>query len=462
MSSDPLSRRDFVKYSLGATAAAALPFTLGSEADAAPGDKPNIILCMTDDQGWGDTSYNGHKVLKTPELDAMAAAGIRFDRFYAAAPVCSPTRGSCLTGRHPNRYKCYSHGHKLGKKEVTIAQLAKQAGYTTGHFGKWHLNGIRGPGKPISTEDAYGPGKFGFDTWLSVTNYFELDWTFSRNGENVKIPGDGSDAIVGEALKFIGDAAKKKKPFLAVVWYGSPHVPLKALKKDREPYAGAGSKANYFGELAGVDRSMGTLRKGLRNLGIADNTIVWFCSDNGSKEGGTSTGGLRGKKGQLWEGGIRVPGILEWPARVKKPVRTSMPCVTSDFYPTIRELLGVKAEKQPEPLDGISLVPLIDGKMKVRPKPIGFWVHGGRGGGHTALIDNEFKLHLNPAAGKRGKKGKKKDASAPKVLLYNLQEDTKETTDLAAKEAARTEKMKATLLAWQQSVKNSMAGKDYK
>ena len=422
-----------------------------------PGSSPNIILCMADDQGWGDVGYAGHPVLKTPHLDAMAAAGIRFDRFYAAAPVCSPTRGSVLTGRHPNRFGCFSWGKPIRKEEVTVARAVKAAGYTTGHFGKWHLNGKSGPGKPIPLSDPLNPGAVGFDEWCSVSNYFELNPKMSRNGEAVQLKGDGSDVIVDEALTFIGKAAKAGKPFLAVIWYGSPHVPHRALAKDKELYAGRSAKEqNYYGELTAVDRSMGRLRKELRTLGIADNTIVWFCSDNGGAFR-NSTGGLRGRKGTLWEGGVRVPGILEWPARIRKPSRTDVPCNTSDIYPTIVDLLGITVPDQPRPIDGISLVPLLGGKTTGRGKPMAFWVYRGKGG-HAALIDNQWKLHLSPGGRRRGKR---KKPMAP-VLLYDVVKDPKETTDLAAQHPGRVKRMKAILEAWQASVRNSLARRDYK
>ena len=156
-------------------------------------EQPHIVLVMTDDQGWGQTGYNNHPVLKTPNLDAMAANGLRFDRFYAAAPVCSPTRASVLTGRSNMRTGVESHGFALRKQERTLAQALKKAGYATGHFGKWHLNGLRGPGVPIRGDDTHGPGQFGFDTWLSVTNFFDRDPVMSRKGTFVEFSGDSSE-----------------------------------------------------------------------------------------------------------------------------------------------------------------------------------------------------------------------------------------------------------------------------
>ena len=172
---------------------------------------PNIVLVMTDDQGWGQTGYYKHPVLETPHLDAMAAGGLRFDRFYAAAPVCSPTRASVLTGRSNMRTGVESHGYALRRQERTLAQALREAGYVTGHFGKWHLNGLRGPGVPILGEDTHHPGVFGFDEWLSVTNFFDRDPILSREVTFEAFKGDSSEIIVDEALSFIKKGARERK-----------------------------------------------------------------------------------------------------------------------------------------------------------------------------------------------------------------------------------------------------------
>jgi len=433
-----------------------LSSALAGAAEPAPAAKParpNIVLCMTDDQGWGDMSCNGLKRIQTPALDAMAANGLRFNRFYAQHPSCSPTRASVMTGRHPYRMGCYWPGMTLRIGEMTVAQAVKQAGYATAHFGKWHLSGGKpGAGRPLPADEPLGPGKFGFDEWFTVSNWFDLDWTFSHNGELEKVAGDGSDAIVAEALDFIGRSAKAKTPFLAVVWFGSPHVPLKPRPED---LAAAGG-SEYYGELVGVDRSMGTLRKGLRDLGIADDTIVWYSSDNGAWEDESadpdafgSNGDLHGHKGELWEGGIRVPGLIEWPARIKAPVLTDVVGCSIDIYPTIVDLLDLDVPGQVQPLDGISLVPLIDGTMKERPRPIGFWHHGGNSleGGPIAWMENRFKL-FRPKPGE--------------YQLYDLIADPNETKDLAAERPDDVARLKAALEAWQESVRRSNSGADYR
>ncbi len=408
---------------------------------------------MTDDQGWGDVGYNGLKRIATPNLDAMAAAGLRFDRFYAQQS-CSPTRASVMTGRHPNRMGVFWPGMPLRRQELTIAHVAKAAGYATGHFGKWHLNGVAGPGKVIPDSDPCSPRQFGFDESFSVSNYFELDWTFGRNGVPEKAAGDGSEIIVARALAYIGRAVEMHTPFFVCVWFGSPHAPHRPLPADLAAAGGSG----YYGELLAVDRSMGTLRSGLRTLGIAGDTILWFCSDNGGwldpakPEAFGSNAGLRGRKGDMWEGGIRVPAILEWPAKITRPIVTDVPAGVVDIYPTLVDVLQVTMPAQVEPLDGVSLVPLIEGTMQARPIPMGFWQYGeGRptfdtNSGPSAWSDNRYKL-VKPA---------------PETWeLYDLVADRAETSDVAKAHPEVLARMKAELEAWQRSVIRSYGGEDY-
>ncbi len=330
-----------------------------------PAGRPNIILCMADDQGWGDVGYAGHPILKTPNLDEMAGSGLRLDRFYAAAPVCSPTRGSVMTGRHPNRFGCFSWGHPLRPQEVTIAEVLKDAGYITGHFGKWHLGSVQ-KGSPVN------PGASGFDEWLSAPNFFDNDPILSREGVAVPIKGESSIVTAEAAIAFIRKHAKTPQPFFAVVWFGSPHNPYQAIEQDRAPYDGQQpGRQHYYGEITGLDRAVGMLRHELRDLGIQRNTLLWYCSDNGGVASVSVTGGRKGK-GSIYEGGLRVPAIIEWPARIPTPRITDLPANTSDIFPTLLEIVDARPPSR-HPLDGISLVPLLDGRMTSRPRPMGFW-----------------------------------------------------------------------------------------
>ena len=185
-------------------------------------EQPNIIFVMADDMGWGQTGYRNHPILKTPNLDAMAANGLRFERFYAGGPVCSPTRASVLTGRSHERAGVLTHGYALRTQEKTIAQALRGAGYVTGHFGKWHLNGHKGPGVPIFADDPYAPSRFGFDEWVSVSNFYDVDPLMSRAGKFEQMKGDSSEVAVAEAVSFLDKHKAGGKPMFAVVWYGSP------------------------------------------------------------------------------------------------------------------------------------------------------------------------------------------------------------------------------------------------
>lgn len=451
-------------------------------------DKPNIVLVMADDQGWGDMAYNGHPLLKTPNFDAAAADGLRFDRFYAAAPVCSPTRASVLTGRHPNRIGVFKWGHTLRPQEITIAEALRTAGYATSHFGKWHLGSLR-KGSPVS------PGASGFDEWLSAPNFYDNDPVLSHNGVAVAIEGESSVVAADAAIAWMKTQVEAKKPFLSVVWFGSPHSPHRAAPEDFELYKDQpAANAHFLGEVTGMDRAFGKIRDSLTDLGIRDNTILWYTSDNGALPKVGATGGFRGNKGQVYEGGLLVPTILEWPARIPKHRVSAARCNTTDIYPTLLEIVGAKVEKQPV-LDGRSLVSIIDDKEPAG-RGMGFWDFpiGGKGMkaddmmkeileaqakgeelpveadslnaaeidplpkgaeqllGHAAWMEGDWKLHRITG----------KTPDEVKFELYNLADDPKETKDLLAGEAGRVAPLTASLEAWMKSVISSLKGEDYR
>ena len=412
---------------------------------AADAKRPNIIFVMADDMGWGQTGYRGHPILMTPNLDAMAASGLRFERFYAGGPVCSPTRASVLTGRSHERTGVLTHGYALRTQEKTIAQALKHAGYVTGHFGKWHLNGHRGPGAPILADDPHSPGKFGFDEWVSVSNFYDVDPLMSRAGKFEQMQGDSSDIAVNEAANFLEHHQPSGQPMFAVIWFGTPHDPFKALDEDKVAFKQLNvASANHYGELVAMDRSIGTLRAKLRELGMADNTLLVFCSDNGGLPNITpeSIGGLRGFKGSVFEGGIRVPGIIEWPA-VIQPRVTNYPACVMDLFPTIAEIVGLPDSAMIKPIDGLSLKPLFTRDITERQSPIGFRYQTKR-----ALVDNRFKLITE-------------DISGGKSQLYDLIADAKESHELSAEQPEIFARMKAALLDWDATMDTSFEGKDY-
>lgn len=468
---------------------AALLLAVGgvAAAGAATGDdpeRPNFILCMADDQGYGDVGYYGDPRPKTPTLDEIARTGIRFDRFYAAAPVCSPTRGSVMTGRHPNRFGCFSWGHTLRPQEVTIAETLRAAGYAAGHFGKWHLGSVR-------AESPVSPGASGFDEWVSSPNFFENDPLLSDRGKVVQVKGESSRATVDAALEFIKRASARKQPFLAVVWFGSPHNPHVSAPENREPHQSLPpAQQQYYGEITGIDNAVGHLRREIRNLGVGGNTLLWYSSDNGPQAPAArpgSAGGLRGRKADIWEGGIRVPALIEWPARLRTHRVISEPVGSVDIYPTLAALAGAGPAARVLPLDGMDLTPMLEGKVARRNRPLGFWDYPEAGirsasaqllqeqadrrpssyqdadagkitrrypddsfPGHAAWIQGDWKLHrIQPKNGD--------------VMwrLFNLRQDHAEARDLAEAEQKRAKRMRTQLEAWLKSVVKSLNGGDY-
>ncbi|MFG0336283.1 MAG: sulfatase [Maioricimonas sp. JB049] len=454
-----------------------------ARADDPDQARPNVILCMADDHGWGDTGYNGHPFLETPHLDRMARDGMRFNRWYAAAPVCSPTRGSCLTGRHPHRYGVYfANTGSLKDEEICLAELLKGHGYTTGHFGKWHLGTLTttvkdanrgGPG----SEAIYSPPwENGFDVCFSteskVPTYDPLRnppaasrerkrnvpeggffgthyWT--GPGESVsdeELRGDDSKLIMDRVIPFVSDAVEKDQPFLAVVWFHAPHTPVVADEEKRNlypdhPHGLYGQ--HYHGCITAMDEQIGRLQATLEELGVADDTMLWYCADNGPEspagKGAGSAGPFRGRKRSLYEGGVRVPGLLVWPGRVEAGQSTDIPCVTSDYLPTICDVLGIDLPERP--YDGISLLPLLDGEMTERGHPIGFQSRS-----QQSLVTDRYKLYT-------GNDGQTWE-------LYDLVQDPAETTDIAGAHPQRVEKMQAVLTSWIESCDASDRGKDYR
>ncbi len=443
---------------------------------------------MSDDQGWGDVGYNGHPLLQTPNLDAAASKGLRFDNFYAAAPSCSPTRASVLTGRHPNRMGVFSWGHPIRPQEVTIAETLKRAGYSTGHFGKWHLGSVR-------ADSPVNPGKNGFDRWFSAPNFYDNNPVMSNEGKQVRIDGESSEIAADAALEWIEETASGEVPVFAVVWFGSPHYPHRAAPEDAALYEGQPKKIREFlGEVTGIDRAFGRLRNGLDRIGIRQNTILWFMSDNGALKKVGSSGGARGGKHNVYEGGLRVPAILEWPAVISAPKSTPVRCSTVDIFPTLLDLAGVEDLSLPVQ-DGISLASLVEGDVDLRPSPLGFWnanIPGqftnpvgpvskvfpklenwsdkkirritkrvekvprqyfpeGVYPGHSAWISGDWKLHRFSMM----------EGQKVKLELFNLTTDPREKHDVAKEHPEIVAEMQKGLEAWLDSVANSLNGDDY-
>lgn len=412
--------------------------------------RPNVVMVLADDMGWRDTGYSGNKVVKTPHLDSLAKTGIRFDNFYAAQANCSPGRFAIMAGRNPFRTGLPSLG-AMRPQEVTIAQLLKKLGYATGHFGKWHLG-----------EKNTHPVRMGFDLSYFSINYFDIGDALTVNDtkEKVKVTGDSSVFAMNLALDFIRKQAAEKKPFFAYVCFGSPHSPHVGGEEFLKLYEGPkGGKNHFLAEVSGLDAAVGNLRAELRKLGIADDTIVWFASDNGGITPQSLDPSGKGK-GNI---GVRTVSCLEWPGRFKTPIHSAFPCMHQDILPTLVEAVGSSATS-PHPLDGISLIPVLEGHVKERTKPMGFLANA-KGGAlaksdftkdlQGVWIDWPYKLIVTPEGGQA-----KKGPAAP-VVLYHLIDDPAEKTNLADRQPEQVAKMRRALEAWQRSVRDSFDGKDY-
>jgi len=451
-------------------------------------------MIMCDDLGYGDTGFNGNTVIRTPHLDAMRAEGARFTHFYAGGPVCSPTRGTCLTGRHYSRYGItHANAGRLPAEEVSLGKVCRELGYRTGHFGKWHLGTLT---KEVRDSNRGGgdrpelfspPWKNGFETcfsaeakvptWNPMVTPDERDdegnqiWGepgtpfgthyWNEDGEIVRdnLEGDDSRVIVDRAVPFIEQCAQAGDPFLAVVWFHTPHTPVVAGPEYRALYADCDEgEQHYYGCVTAMDEQVGRINRTLAELGIAENTLVWFCSDNGPEgPGGTErnrgvTGGLRGRKRSLYNGGIGVPALLKWPARVAAGADYTMSCSTLDYFPTLIDLLGYEMPDE-RPVDGISLLPLIDGSMQERPRPIPyrFLEHEAAmfGSATLALIDGPFKFLTNLSEG------------GAEDQLYDLDADIGESTDILADHRERGRRMRAYLQDFIDSCRRSHHGADY-
>jgi arylsulfatase A-like enzyme len=410
------------------------------------GHKPNIILVMSDDQGWGQMGYYDHPFLKTPNLAKMAKNGLRMDRFYAGAPVCSPTRASVLTGRANDRSAVFAHGYPLRRQEKTIAQALQKAGYETAHFGKWHLDGLRGPGVPILAEDNRNPGNFGFNEWISVTNFFDINPLMSHKGEIKEYIGSSSQIIINQALEFI--SGQKNHPFFVVIWFGSPHDPWSALETDKSDFLEnmEEKQKNYLGEIVEMDKSIGRLNLELEKMGLAENTLLWFNSDNGgvSFGGNEGVGGLRDFKGSVYEGGLRVPCIIQWPVEIKSGQISTYPASTMDIFPTISSILNLPQDVFTKPIDGNSIEHLFrKNYKKSRKSPIPFKYRN-----EGALIDNDYKLVVE-------------NIEKKVYAMYNLKIDRTESVDILAKNPVKAKEMISYYEKWLLSVNRSVNGKDY-
>jgi arylsulfatase A len=396
---------------------------------------PNVVIFLADDLGWGDLGCYGHPRIQTPHLDAFARQGVRLTQCYSASAVCSPSRSAILTGRTPHRngvYTWIAEGSEvhLRPSEVTLPKLLKDAGYTTCHVGKWHLNGkFNNPAQPQ-------PNDHGYEHWLATQNNagpsHKNPTNFVRNGQPVgKLEGFSAPLVVDETIDWLTTKRDQAKPFFLAVWTHEPHLPIETDPRFQQPYADLEEDLRqHHGNVSQLDHAFGKLMKVLDDQRLADTTLVFFTSDNGPEGDGQknrtrgSTGGLRGRKRALYEGGIRVPGLARWPTHIPPGTTAAGPVIGSDLFPTVLGICGVKPPTD-RVLDGADVLPVLTGKSAAaqRKGPLYWRLNMAPNNLHMALRDGDWKL-LSAQ-------------DFTKVELYNLQSDPKETTNLAAKEPER-------------------------
>lgn len=395
--------------------------------------KPNVVILLADDLGYGDLSSYGSQETRTPVLDKLAAQGMRFTNFYAASAVCSPSRAALLTGRFSLRAGVYSWIHPSQKMhlhtdEITIAELVKQAGYNTGHMGKWHL------GYDLVTGSGPGPNpqNQGFDHWIATGNNASPSHhnpnNFVRNGQAMGVmEGYSSEIVVDEAMTWLGKNANGDEPFFLNLWFHEPYAPVAAPPELNQRHSHRQNPA-YYGSIKKMDAHIGRFLAKLESMGLADNTIVIFMSDNGSymgKEG--SNGALKAGKATLWEGGIRVPGIIRWPGRVKPGSVEHTPAGLVDMLPTICEIAGTAAPQDRRPVSVI------------------------REGDWCLIADPELDIPTHNMF-KEEWIGIIKESKLTNFRLYNLKDDIGQKNDLAAAQPKRLEAMKKKMIALHREV----------
>jgi arylsulfatase A-like enzyme len=436
-------------------------------ADAARGAPPHVVLIVVDDLGWMDLRCQGNDRLNTPRIDALAKQGVRFTSAYASAPVCSPTRAALITGLAPARLHVTQHGkdgpafwpkvrklqppaagHVLPLQAATLATRLKAAGYATGFFGKWHLSGEDRPKDPAAEGPAFWPGRHGFDVNVGgcglggPPTYFDPYRIPAikprKKGEYL------TDRLADEAIAFMRD--NRAKPMFVCLWTYNVHYPFEAPAELVAKYKGRegpGLKnAVYAAQVDATDRAVGKVLDELDRLGAAEDALVVFTSDNGGWDGATDNRPLRSGKGDLYEGGLRVPLVVRWPGVVArgKPVTpgttSDTPVVSTDLSATVLDAAGVKVGRN-ETLDGVSLRPLLEGKKLDRESlffhyPHYAWHKGNRPGG--AVRSGPYKLI------------RRYDDNS--LELFDLANDIGEKQNLARKKPDLAAKLDAQLGRW--------------
>jgi arylsulfatase A-like enzyme len=434
---------------------AALVSAAGSLAAAEP-RKPNVIVIVSDDQGYADLGVQGCKDVPTPHIDSLARNGVRCTNGYVSHPYCSPTRAGLMTGRYQQRF-----GHEfnpgpvtdrtpdvgLPLTETTLADRMRAAGYKTGLVGKWHLG---------HTDDKFHPLNRGFDEFFGFLggshSYFRSGTGFTaifRGRQEVQEKEYLTDAFAREGVAFIERHAKE--PFFLYWAFNAVHGPMEAAEKyvQRFPDIKDPKRRTYAGMLAALDDAVGQGLAKLREHGLEENTLIFFLSDNGGPTAvnASNNSPLNGVKGTTWEGGIRVPFLVQYPGRVPAGKVYEQPVIQLDVLPTALAAAGI--ETQPEwKLDGVNLLPYLRAEKTGAPHDVLYW----RFGGQMAIRQGDWKL-VKPAAGKgqanvSGAVSRRDKATTQGAMLFQLKDDIGEKTNVAAQNPGKVKDLAATWQKW--------------
>ncbi len=439
------TRRQFLRRSAAGFASAA---TLG----LAQSSRPNIVMILCDDLGYSDLGCYGSRVIRTPNLDRLAAEGTRFTDFYSVSPVCSPSRAGLITGRYPQRWGVdYADlpemrpRYPLPENAVTLAQVLQESGYYTAHIGKWHL------GEP---PESPAPRKRGFDYFYgcfggrpsSPWNKYarSMDPEMIENESRPKVvKGHVTDVETDTALRVLGNV-RQDQPFFLNLWYNAPHEPLAPLSYQAEGYRHwSSAEQTYFQTVTDVDRAVARVREKLKEIGAARNTLIFFSSDNGpevhsSRYARGSAWPLKGMKTQLWEGGIREPGILVWPGKVPAGKTSAVVSSTLDLLPTFCHAAQAAIPDSLRPDSEVDLVQVANGDLRGTDRPIFFEFHfpqrGVAGSLPMAVRHGEWKLFS--------------DHEFRRFELYNLRTDIGEQSDVSGQQPELVARLAGELKKW--------------
>ena len=371
--------------------------------------------------GWGDSATYGHPLIQTPNMDKLASQGVKFTQCYSASGVCSPSRSAILTGRTPYRNGVWrhlsgNHDAHLRASETTYPELLKEIGYETCHIGKWHLNSRH----QFNVPEFPQPGDHGYDHWMYTHNNANPSHknpdNFVLNGKPVgETEGYSAQIVAAEAGRWLADIRDPKKPFALSIWLHEPHSPIATDPKFQDLYNGH-ENAKYMGNITQLDHALGQVMDALDKAGLADNTLLFFTSDNGpvARFGGM-TGGLRGGKRSSHEGGIRVPGIARWPGKIKAGTTSDIPVIGTDIFTTILDISGIPLPCD-RTIDGVSMLAAFGGKPVKRNIPLFWRTHVSQANDRVALRIGDWKIVGNDVL--------------TKFQLFQIQEDWKEENDL--------------------------------